>query len=99
MSSAMLPNVALRMPPDLRPRERPEALGADAHDVGEAQDAGRADDEDGSAVDAQQPLHGDGHDAHRERGHERHPTSGRQIAEDREGVHQQIRPLRQGRAR
>ena len=41
MSSAMLPKVALRMPPICGPGQRAQTLGGGADDVGQAQDAQR----------------------------------------------------------
>ena len=58
ISSAMLPNVALRMPPTCGPGERPEPLRREADDPGEAEDRDRRDDEDERLVGVDEPRRG-----------------------------------------
>ena len=67
MSSAMLPNVALRMPPTCGPGDRAEALGRQADDPGEAEDPRARDDEDDRRLDVEHEVQHDRHDARERR--------------------------------
>ena len=61
ISSAMFPNVALRMPPDLRPGERAQPLRREPDDPGESQDRHRRGDEHDGRVGMQAEVEDDRH--------------------------------------
>jgi hypothetical protein len=67
ISSAILPNVALRTPPTCGPGERAEPFGRETHRPGEAQDAERGHDEEHRVVDARRVAQEDADEADRER--------------------------------
>ena len=75
ISSAMLPNVALRMPPTCGPVSEPEALRREAHDPGEPEDRGGRRDEHDRLVGVEAEIQDDGDDADHQR--DRAGTPGR----------------------
>ena len=85
ISSAMLPNVALRMPPTCGPVIEPEPLGREADHPGEPQDRRRRDDEQHRLVGVQAEVQ---HDRQRGSGatvaDQECPRQGRELAEDRQ---------------
>ena len=76
MSSADVAERGVQDATHLGTGQRPQPFGADTHDEGQPEDARCAGHEDGRAVDVQQPLHGDGQEAHREGRHDHYATGG-----------------------
>ena len=82
ISSAMLPNVALRMPADLGAGQRPEPFGREADDPGETEDGRRREDEQDRRVGVQPEVEDDRHDAQDHGPDQEDARQHRELAED-----------------